>query len=359
MSNEGIKQKIFVALSGGVDSAVTAALLKEQGYSVTGVYMKNWSGDDYGIQADCPWEKDMEDAKAVCEHLGIEFRSYNFEKQYREKVVEYFFSEYEKGRTPNPDVMCNKEIKFDLFLEKAISDGADKIATGHYARVIENKGQFELLKGVDPNKDQTYFLYNLTQEQLARTLFPIGGLLKDEVRELARKFKLPNADKPDSQGICFIGEIDIFEYLRARLPIKKGEIIDIDSHEVVGNHDGVSFYTIGQREGLGIGGQEIPYFIVTKDIKNNILYVGHGNEHKEMMHDEVQLENIHLISKSYTSVLSEEISASVRYRQKPVLGKFSLRDMKFSFNEDVRAVTSGQSIVLFKEDVCLGGGIIS
>jgi len=228
------KKKVFVGLSGGVDSAVSAYLLKEQGYDVTGVYMKNWSGDEFGIQADCPWEEDQKDAEAVCKHLGIPFRSLNFEKQYREKVVEYFFSEYEKGRTPNPDVMCNKEIKFKLFLEKAMDEGADFIATGHYARKLEVDGVNKMLKGVDSNKDQTYFLYNLTQSQLDKVLFPVGEIEKPEVRRIAEKAGLPNAKKPDSQGICFIGEINVLKFLMSKIPVKEGDIIDIDSGKVVG-----------------------------------------------------------------------------------------------------------------------------
>src|SRR5690606_35373522 len=224
MQNVGNGKKVFVGLSGGVDSAVSAALLKDQGFEVTGVYMKNWSGDDYGIQADCPWEEDQKDAQAICDHLGIQFRSFNFEKEYRDKVVEYFFSEYEKGRTPNPDVMCNKEVKFKLFLDKALKEGAGFIATGHYARKLvpdsNNNEPEKLLKGLDKNKDQTYFLYNLTQEQLRKTLFPIGHLTKPEVRKLAREYMLPNAEKPDSQGICFIGEINVLKFLMSRIPEK-------------------------------------------------------------------------------------------------------------------------------------------
>lgn len=350
MKENNLAKKVFVGLSGGVDSAVSAALLKEQGYDVTGVYMKNWSGDDYGIQADCPWEQDQKDAEAICLHLGIEFRSFNFEKEYREKVVEYFFSEYEKGRTPNPDVMCNKEVKFKLFLEKSLQEGADFIATGHYARNIDNK----LFKGVDSNKDQTYFLYNLTHEQLSHTLFPIGHLKKPEVREIAKKLKLPNAEKPDSQGICFIGEINVLKFLMSRIPEKKGEIRDIDTNTIVGEHKGVYFYTVGQRDGLGIGGLKEPYFVVDKDIENNILYVGMGTNHPSLFKSEVELESLHLINSH--SNLDSDLEASVRYRRKPQKGKLS--GNKFTFDEVERAVTSGQSLVLYRGDECLGGGVI-
>ncbi len=358
MKNETKKQKVFVALSGGVDSAVSAALLVEQGYDVTGVYMKNWSGDEFGIQADCPWETDQADAEAVCKHLGIPFRSFNFEKQYRQKVVEYFFSEYEKGRTPNPDVMCNKEIKFKLFLDKAIIEGADLIATGHYARHTGD----ELHIGLDPNKNQVYFLYNITQEQLSKTLFPIGHLTKPEVRELAKKYNLPNANKPDSQGICFIGEINVLKFLMSRIPEKKGEIQDFDTKKVVGEHKGVYFYTIGQREGIGVGGQSEPYYVVDKDFEKNILYVGHGHNHPQMFKKEVILETIHWINQEPKDF--DNLQAVVRYRQKPLNGKFELRITNyektpvFIFDEPVRAATSGQSLVIFDGEVVLGGGII-
>lgn len=349
---------VFVGLSGGVDSAVSAALLKEQGFDVVGVYMKNWSGDDYGIQADCPWEQDQSDAQRVCDHLGIEFRSFNFEKEYRDRVVEYFFSEYEKGRTPNPDVMCNKEVKFKLFLEKSLELGADYIATGHYARRGEESGRFTLHKGVDENKDQTYFLYNLTKEQLSRTLFPIGDLKKSEVRNLARKFGLPNAAKPDSQGICFIGEINVLKFLMSRIPEKKGEIIDADSGRVVGEHKGIAFYTIGQRDGLGIGGSKEPYFVVDKDISSNILYVAQGRNNPRLFKNKIELENLHLINDDFEN---KDLSASIRYRHKPQGGSLDISDLTriiFEFNQPQRAITSGQSLVIYSGDECIGGGII-
>lgn len=357
MSDTQNKKKVFVGLSGGVDSAVSAALLKEQGYEVTGVYMKNWSGDDYGIQAECPWEQDQADAQAVCESLGIEFRSFNFEKEYRDKVVEYFFSEYEKGRTPNPDVMCNKEIKFKLFLEKSLSLGADYIATGHYARHEGNK----LLKGIDQKKDQTYFLYNLTDDQLAHTFFPVGNLEKPEVRKLAKEFNLPNAEKPDSQGICFIGEINVLKFLMSRIPEKHGQIIDIDTHEVVGEHKGIYFYTIGQRKGIEIGGQETPYFVVDKDKTNNILYVGHGIDHPKMFTRQVELENLHLVNpESINNILNRDLTASIRYRRQPQPGNLIEKDSiyTFIFETAERAVTSGQSLVIYDGEECLGGGVI-
>lgn len=368
-------KKVFVGLSGGVDSAVSAALLKEQGYDVTGVYMKNWSGDDYGIQADCPWEQDQKDAQSICDHLEIEFRSFNFEKEYRDRVVEYFFSEYEKGRTPNPDVMCNKEVKFKLFLEKALEEGSDYIATGHYARtspdfsnakppspIRRGEGEVKLLKGIDTNKDQTYFLYNLTQDQLSHTLFPVGEFEKPKVRELARKFKLPNAEKPDSQGICFIGEINVLKFLMSRIPEKKGDIQDIDTKKVVGEHKGVYFYTVGQREGLGIGGLKEPYFVVDKDMENNIVYVGQGANHPSLYKKEVELENIHWINSIKDELTLNNIEASIRYRHKPQPGQLIINNekltIKYIFDEPQRAVTSGQSLVIYRDDECLGGGVI-
>lgn len=349
-------------MSGGVDSSVAAALLVEQGYDVTGVYMKNWSGDDYGIQADCPWEQDQADAEAVCKQLGIPFRSFNFEKEYRERVVEYFFSEYRKGRTPNPDIMCNKEIKFDLFLAKAQAEGADMIATGHYARreVVQNGNgseSYRLLKGVDNNKDQSYFLYTLTQERLSKTLFPIGHLTKPELRKQAKALGLKTAEKPDSQGICFIGEINVYKFLRANIPTQSGEIRDIDTNEIVGTHDGVWFYTIGQREGLKIGGQAVPYFVVGKDLESNTLFVGHGNEHPAMFQKEVKMENLHLIDPTFGSEDSP-LEAVVRYRQKPELGTLDRESLTFRFEKPQRAVTSGQSLVVYSGEICVGGGII-
>jgi len=366
-TNNNSQKTVFVALSGGVDSAVTAALLKEQGYKVVGVFMKNWSGDDFGIQADCPWEEDQKDAQSVANHLGIEFRSFNFEKEYREKVVEYFFDEYKKGRTPNPDVMCNKEIKFKLFMQKAFDLGADLIATGHYARVKkeihtdsddEAEATYHLYNGIDDNKNQVYFIYNLNQSQLSRTLFPIGEYTKPQVRELAKKFSLPNANKPDSQGICFIGEIDVLKFLMKNIPEKTGDIIDIDTNEKVGEHNGIYFYTIGQR--AKIANQLKPYFYCGKDKNKNILYVCHGHDHKALMKKEVILENIHWIADEKPENL-DNLSASIRYRQEPSSGKLIMDDaeIKFIFDDAQRAVASGQSLVLFRGEECLGGGVIN
>lgn len=354
------KQMVFVAMSGGVDSSVAALLLQNEGYEVTGVYMKNWSGDNYGIQSDCPWEKDQEDVEKVCDQLNIPFRSFNFEREYREKVVEYFFDEYKKGRTPNPDVMCNKEIKFHLFLNKAINEGADLIATGHYVRKDLKDGKFKLLKGIDQSKDQSYFLYNITQNQLSKVLFPVGGYQKKEVRKIAFDNGLVVANKPDSQGICFIGEIDVQKFLRERITPHTGEIIDVDGLHVVGKHDGIEFFTIGQREGLNIGGSKKPYFVIKKDVDKNILYVGQGNDHPELLKKNVELEDIYLINPDKQIKEYEHLQASVRYRHTPSGVKivYQGETIQAIFDQPQRAVTPGQSMVFYHLEECLGGGII-
>lgn len=351
------KTKIIVALSGGVDSAVSAALLVEKGYDVTGVFMKNWSGDDFSLNSDCPWEQDQSDAEAVCKTLNIPFRSVNFEKQYREIVVKYFFDEYRKGRTPNPDILCNKEIKFKLFLQYANNTGAELIATGHYARIHEDKNGFNLLKGIDKNKDQSYFLHKLNQEQLSKSLFPIGELEKSQVRELAEKYNLPNAKKKDSQGICFIGKINVQDFLRDNIKRSEGNIIDINTNEIVGKHDGVMFYTIGQREGIGIGGAGLPYYVTAKDSTKNVLFVAKGKDHPSLYSREVKFEDMYWINVNETK--PDTLNASVRYRHNPSSGLINLKENMFVFEEPQRAITPGQSIVFYQDDVCLGGAIIS
>ncbi len=361
-----MKKTVFVALSGGVDSAVSALLLKKQGFNVVGVYMKNWSKEEYGLQDDCPYKKDLEDVKNICKTLGIEFMVFNFEKEYNQKVIEYFFSEYKKGRTPNPDVMCNKEIKFSLFLDKALEKGADLIATGHYVRKrsFQKKGKiiYQLLKGLDSNKDQSYFLHILTQEQLEYSLFPVGDLQKSEVRKIARQNKIPVADKPDSQGICFIGKIDVQEFLRSKIARHKGDIIDIDTGVKLKEHDGVEFFTIGQREGLKIGGAKMPYYVVDKDYKNNILYVAMGRNNKHLFKKTLKLENLHLIDETMTDqdLKSMDLTGSIRYRHIPekLTIDFNGLDIVVNFAKAQRAITPGQSLVLYENEVCLGGGVI-
>lgn len=349
--------KVYVGLSGGVDSAVSAYLLKQEGFDVTGVYMKNWSGDDFGIQGDCPWKEDMEVASQVAENLGINFLSYNFEKEYRDRVVQYFFDEYKHGRTPNPDIMCNKEIKFNLFLDKALSEGADYIATGHYVRKVHQGNLELLLKGVDSNKDQSYFLSAINYSQLTKSLFPVGHLQKQEVRSIADKIGLPNSKRPDSQGICFIGEIDVRQFIQSNLGIKEGEIVDIDNGKTVGIHKGVYLYTIGQREGIGVGGTQNPYYVVDLDIKTNTLYVGQGSNHPKLFSTKVVLESFNYLSPDYRFD-TNSLSASIRYRQIPSGVKVDFSKLEFLFFTPQRAVSPGQSLVLYENDICIGGGII-
>lgn len=351
---------IYVGMSGGVDSSVAAALLVEQGYHVVGVYMKNWSGDDFGIQAECPWEEEVKDVQKVCDVLGIEFKSFNFEREYRREVVEYFFNEYRSGRTPNPDIMCNRQIKFGRFLDKAVTQGADYIATGHYAQVKNDDGKWHLIKGVDSHKDQSYFLHTFTQEQLKHVLFPIGHLKKENVRTLARSFNLPNAHKPDSQGICFIGEINVHAFLRAQLPQKQGNIIDFDSGEVVGTHDGAWFFTIGQREGLGVGGTKEPYYVQGKDIEKNELYVCMGKANPLLFKRRVTLKDMSWISESTPDYIHHDIQVAIRYNQIPQPGSLHITDTATSvdFESPQQAVAPGQSAVVYQGDECLGGGVI-
>lgn len=284
------KKTVVVGMSGGVDSSVTAALLKKQGFDVVGVFMKNWSKDvgDYG----CTWAEDSEDARKVAHVLKIPFYVWDFEKEYHDRVVKYFLREYRAGRTPNPDVMCNSQIKFKLFLEKTLKLGAEFVATGHYARVTDHGSHnaYHLLKGVDPAKDQSYFLYTLTQKQLSKVLFPIGGYQKTEIRKLAKKFKLPNFAKRDSQGICFIGKIDVTDFLKTNIKAKKGEIVSTNG-EVLGQHDGLPFYTIGQRSGLKVGGNG-PYYVVSKMKRKNQLIVTNSPNDKELWKKEFEIKNV-------------------------------------------------------------------
>ncbi|MCS7317346.1 MAG: tRNA 2-thiouridine(34) synthase MnmA [Candidatus Dojkabacteria bacterium] len=377
-------KKVVVGLSGGVDSAVALALLVESGFDVIGVFMKNWSGENYGIQKNCPWEQDQEDAQKVCNIFSVPFLSWNFEKEYREKVIQYFYSEYGKGRTPNPDVVCNKEIKFKLFLEKALTTGANYVATGHYARK-ENTSNLNLTdsnclyKGVDKNKDQSYFLHALNSVQLSKSLFPIGHLTKQEVRKIAKSYNLPVADKKDSQGICFVGKVNLFKFLEQRIPCKYGDIIDEDTNKKVGEHKGVFFYTIGQRSGLNIGGSDIPYYVSRKDIHTNTLFVVKGHNNIKLFKKRIKLENLHVINKHALNLIlnNEGLSASIRYRQSPTPVKIHIKykesymsnDDSFDFNNEAdifldfcieqRGVASGQSVVIYFNDLCLGGGVIA
>ncbi len=351
-----MKNKVFVAISGGVDSAVSAKLLKEQGYDVTGVFMKNWSDEDYGIKNQCPWQKDLEDTIKICEIIGVPHKTYNFEKEYRENILENFFDEYKKGNTPNPDVLCNKYIKFDSFLKKALSEGADYIATGHYSKT-ENG---ELFKAKDENKDQTYFLHRLTKEQLEKSFFPLGGLKKQSVRKLAKDFKLPVAEKKDSQGLCFVGKIDVAEFIRKTLKEEKGEIVDLDSKKTVGQHNGIWFYTIGQRHGIKVGGTKEPYFVAKKDVKKNILYVVQGRNNPALYKTVLEVKNLHLIDPKY-NLEKKDLTATIRYRSTDSPIKLELENNKAVtiFEKPQWAPALGQSLVIFHKNQCLGGGFVT
>jgi tRNA-specific 2-thiouridylase len=349
-----MSKKVYVGMSGGVDSSVTAALLKEQGYDVTGVYMKNWSQDLPGLN--CPWKEDYNDAKRVAVQLGIPFKMYDFETEYRGKVVDYMLEEYKAGRTPNPDIMCNQEVKFKLFLNTALEDGADMIATGHYARIEDGT----LLAGVDPNKDQSYFLCRVTEDALRRTLMPIGEYEKPAVRELARKFGLYTAEKKDSQGICFVGKVGIKDFLKEfvhDLP-GDGDIID-PSGAVIGKHDGALFYTIGQRQGLGVGGG-LPYYVVGKDMDKNEVYVTADLQDQRLWSQDLRLAAPHWINGEPEP--GRDYTVRTRYRAEliPVTGlsKGESNTWHIALKDEVRAITPGQSAVVYDGQRVVGSGIV-
>ena len=355
MTKQGTQKTVVVGLSGGVDSSVTAALLKQQGYFVIGVYMKNWSDDfgDYG----CTWAEDVEDARKVAQVLDIPFYIWNFEKEYYSKVVEYFLKDYEAGRTPNPDILCNSEIKFKVFLDKALDLGADFVATGHYARVKQVGNEFQLLKGVDPAKDQSYFLYRLNQTQLSKVIFPIGEYKKAEVREMAKKFKLPTFAKKDSQGICFIGKIDVQEFLREHIKSKQGEIVTA-SGQVVGQHTGLPYYTIGQREGIGIGGKG-PYYVVAKQFDSNKLLVTNDQNDPGLWKQNFELTELSWTGNTPTFPLKAGVS--IRYHHPDYSAQIenvSNDRLAIKFEKPQRAITPGQSAVIYDGDVLIGGGVI-
>ncbi|MGH8051890.1 MAG: tRNA 2-thiouridine(34) synthase MnmA [Arenimonas sp.] len=353
--------KVMLGVSGGVDSSVAALLLKQQGYDVTGLFMQNWDEDDSG---ECRAEDDRRDALGVCGRLDIPFYSRNFAKEYWKGVFEYFLDEYRRGRTPNPDVLCNREIKFKTFLHEAQELGADKIATGHYAQVEHRDGEWKLLRGADQDKDQTYFLHQLGQAQLAATLFPIGHLPKSEVRKLASEAKLPTAQKKDSTGICFIGERDFREFLGQYIPAKAGEIRSVDGLKV-GQHSGVFYYTLGQREGLHIGGIKgrpaAPWFVVGKDVEKNILYVDQGIDSLWLQSTELHGEPVHWISEK-PKPREFRCAAKTRYRQSDeacLVRQLENGELSVIFDKPQRAVTPGQSVVFYQNDECLGGAVIA
>lgn len=336
--------KVFVGLSGGVDSSVAAALLKQRGYEVIGVYMKNWTEDLPGIK--CPWKEDLNDARAVAAHLDIPFKVYDFQREYRDQVVGYMLYEYRAGRTPNPDIMCNQEIKFKLFLETALADGADMLATGHYARVKDGR----LYMARDQNKDQTYFLYRVGREALKKTLMPVGDYTKPEVRELATKFGLPTATKKDSQGLCFVGPVGMKQFLSQYVATEPGPIML--NGQQIGEHQGVIFFTIGQRSGLGVGGGK-PFFVIDKDMDTNTVYVTDDSEDLELATNHVQLDDVFWIIEPKSARLR------VRFRHRGKLYKSELDDKNTLYlDESAKAIAAGQSAVLYDGDECLGGGVI-
>lgn len=342
--------RVYVGMSGGVDSSLTAALLVEQGYDVTGVYMKNWTKDLPGMR--CPWAEDLADAKRVAVQLGIDFKVFDFEDEYKQKVVDYMIDEYQNGRTPNPDIMCNQEVKFKLFLEAALEDGADMIATGHYARVSNGV----LIKAVDENKDQTYFLYRVTKQALEKTLFPLGEYTKDTVREMAKQRGLYTATKKDSQGICFVGKIGIREFLGQYVEQKPGAIIDIQTKKEIGRHEGAIFYTLGQRHGLDIGGG-LPYYVVGKDMELNQVFVTTNLQDDALWRKQVVLSSVHWIGD-----VPKEKTVDVRVRHRaaliPAQLSFDGDQVILGLDQSERAVTPGQSVVIYDQQVCLGGGIV-
>jgi len=396
-----MKKRVVVGLSGGVDSSVAAYLLKEQGYEVIGLFMKNWHDDSVTISDECPWLEDSNDAMLVAEKLGIPFQTIDLSEQYKERIVDYMFHEYEMGRTPNPDVLCNREIKFDVFMKIALNLGADYVATGHYCRkgTIEKEGKevYQLLSGKDPNKDQSYFLCQLSQEQLAKTLFPIGELQKPEVRKIATEQNLVTAEKKDSQGLCFIGKVRLPDFLQQQLKPKEGLIVEVPSAfskygkttpeftskaeqirflsekysyklkdgKVIGKHQGAHFFTKGQRKGLAVGGTKEPLFVIDTDVNENIIYTGQGKDHPGLYRRGlfVKDDELHWIREDLALQIDEtmDVKARIRYRQpleKATLYK-TLSGLYVIFEKPQSAITEGQFVAWYQGDELVGSGVIS
>jgi tRNA-specific 2-thiouridylase len=394
-------KRVVVGLSGGVDSSVAAYLLQQQGYEVIGLFMKNWHDDSVTISNDCPWLEDSNDALLVAEKLGIPFQTVDLSEEYKEKIVDYMFNEYEKGRTPNPDVLCNPEIKFDVFMKIALSLGADFVATGHYCRKgdieVNGKKVYQLLAGADNNKDQSYFLCQLSQEQLSKSLFPIGELTKPEVREIAAEMNLVTAAKKDSQGLCFIGKVRLPEFLQQKLQPKEGQIIQIDKGnseynytkqsglsireellfdarkidyksemgKVVGKHQGAHYFTTGQRKGLNVGGTVDPLFIIATDVVTNTIYTGLGSQHPGLFKKALFIDKseVHWIRTDLALANGEtmQVQARIRYRQlvqKATLHQFE-EGMFIAFDEPQSAITEGQFVAWYLDDELVGSGVIS
>jgi len=396
-----IMKKVVVGLSGGVDSSVAAYLLQQQGYEVIGLFMKNWHDDSVTISDECPWLEDSNDAMMVAEKLGIPFQIVDLSEQYKERIVDYMFREYELGRTPNPDVLCNREIKFDVFMKIALTLGADYVATGHYCRKgeieIEGKTTYQLLAGKDDNKDQSYFLCQLTQEQLSKTLFPIGELQKPEVRKIAAEQDLITANKKDSQGLCFIGKVRLPEFLQQKLKPKEGVIVEIDSEKeiytaeipdfnskieelshlskkykyqvsdgkVVGKHQGAHYFTTGQRKGLAVGGTPEPLFVIGTDVVSNVIYTGQGKEHPGLFRKAlfISQEEVHWVRRDLAINPGEELSVLARIRYRQPLEEATLyqteNGMYMVFKNLQSAITDGQFAAWYREDELLGSGVIS
>lgn len=341
--------KVFLGMSGGVDSAVSAYLLQQQGHEVVGVYMKNWSKNLPGMK--CPWAEDLADAKRVAVKLGIDFRVFDFETEYKQKVVDYMITEYQKGNTPNPDIMCNQEIKFKLFADTAFAAGAEAIATGHYART---RGR-DLVMAADKNKDQTYFLYRITPDVIERTFFPVGDMQKPEVKALAEKIGLAVAHKAESMGVCFVGEANMRDFLAEFVETKPGEIRELETDAVLGMHDGAIFYTIGQRHGLGLT-TGLPFYVVCKDMDENIVYVSRNLNSLSLWRDKITLRDV-VLRRSIDVPL--QLRARIRHRAPLVEATYDPAINELHFAEEQKSLTPGQSVVFYLDDICLGGGIIA